>query len=275
MPGGVNCRRDITLLASKGCYGLAREAEEARQRHIAESKIARRQELLKQHEIQWKAFQEAKNCRLEDARVAITLGELQAKEALHRKYSAACEAHDEEMEAYLLQVTCDEARRPVTLSPLVPMLRTTEKRLASVGRYAEAAHAQAVGDDVEKYEREAAQERQIQVMERKLREKQKELGRRSASSYRKVLVAQQLNSQRAVVEMQAVEANLQHKAMGMAVTHKHQRRALELPLLESRAFTKAEALRAARGTQLKRAVHGDHYHVPSLCTMYGGLLDHD
>ncbi|KAH9597383.1 hypothetical protein LSM04_002270 [Trypanosoma melophagium] len=231
--------------------------------------------LEKQQDVEWTAFRAARVRRREQARLAAALAELRHLEDLHRKYNEACKAHKEELAAYTMQVESEVARRPMPLSTRLTTLRSTERRLLSAGRYEEAAEAYAMFNLLKRSEREATEERKRKIVENKLLAKEHELNRRDLSSCRKVLMAQQVNSMHANAKVRAVEVNLQHKATEMAMTHYNQRRALNLPLLAPRAFDKTHQLKAARGTQLKKLVYGDHYYVPSLCSMYEGFLDQE
>ncbi|EKF32343.1 hypothetical protein MOQ_003805 [Trypanosoma cruzi marinkellei] len=275
MSDSVNSGRNITLLASKGYYLLAHEAKEARRRRIEEKRQRRQQEIQEQQEIEWKAFQDARKRCLEDAHLINTMEELRFRETLHSKYSERCKAHEEEMEAYTARVVSDEARRPMTLSPLLTMTRAREKCLASARSYDEAAKMQALFSRLEEYEHQTAEEQKRQVVEGKIREKWKEIDKRSLSSYQKVFFEQQLKQLQSAEKMRAIEANLRHKASEMAVSHYNQRQALHLPLLDIRSSSKAHKLRGSRGSQLKQKVNGDHYYVPSLCDMYGMFLEHE
>ncbi|EAN91010.1 hypothetical protein C3747_62g126 [Trypanosoma cruzi] len=275
MSDSVNNVRNITLRASKGHYLLAHEAEEARRRRIEEKRQRRKQELQEQQEIEWKAFQDATRRCLKDAHLITTMEELQFRETLHSKYSEICKAHEEEMEAYTERVVSDEARRPMTLSPLLTLTRAREKCLASARLYGEAAKMQALFSQLEECEHKAAEEHKQQMVERRVREKWQEIKKRSFSSYQKVFFAQQLKHLQSAERMRAIEANLRHKASEMAVSHHNQRQALHLPLLDIRSSSKAHQLRSSRGSQLKQKVNGDHYYVPSLCDMYGSSLEHE
>ncbi|ORC84723.1 uncharacterized protein TM35_000421810 [Trypanosoma theileri] len=223
-------------------------------------------------DVEWAAFRAARDRRREQARLAAALAELRRREGLHRKYDEASKAHEEELAAYTVRVESQVARQPMTLSTRLTSLRSTERILMSTGHYEEAAEAHAMFNLLEQSEREAAEERKRQIVENKLLAKQRELNRRDLSSYRKVLIAQQLNSMHEDAKIRTVEKNLQHKATEMAMTHYDQRRALNLPFLVPRVFDKTNQLKAARGTQLKKLVNGDHYYVPSLCSVYEGFL---
>ncbi|RNF06569.1 uncharacterized protein Tco025E_07541 [Trypanosoma conorhini] len=275
MRDSVSSRRKITLLASKGHYAQAQEADEARQRRIEEERRRRQQELKVQQEIEWKAFQDARECCRKDTRLCAAMEEIRLKEALHSRYSELCRAHEEEMQAYSARVEAEEAHRSVTLAPAYMETQAKASRLAAAGRYAEAARLKAMTSYLEGDAHNAAEENKRQLVEGKLREKQKELEKRSLASYRNVLVAQLWAQQGLSEKKRAVEANWQHKASEMAVSHYNQRRALHLPLLDTRGCSKTEQLRVSRGTQLKQKVNGDHYYVPSLCNLYGGLLERE
>lgn len=273
MQNAADSRRNIALLASKGNYALALAIKNARQRRIAEEKKERQQQLQEKQEIEWKAFQEAKSCCLENARFSATMAELQCKEALHRKYSDMCEAHKEEMEAYKVRVEADEARRPAVLPRLVTLLRGKESCLASARLYDEALRVRTMIDDLMQGEPEGDDERKQRVLERRLLGKRKDLEVRNLSAYRKVLVTQQLNHQQLARKAGVAEANLRHKADEMAVTHHNQRRALHMPLLDCRLSSSVLLPKASRGTQLRKKVQGDHYYVPSLSAMYGSVFE--
>lgn len=271
----IDSRRNISLLASKGHYTLAQEAMNARLRSIAAKKKMREQQLLEEQEIEWEAFQKARDCHMGNAIFSAAMKELRCKEELHGKYSNMCLAHDEEMDTYKRRVEADEARRAVVLPRIVCVLRSREKRLANAGLYIDALRVHDVVEDLTQKEMSADDERRRERVAKRLLGRQKELDARSISSYKNVQTAQQLNCMKLKEEVELTEAKLRHRANEMAATHLNQRRALNTPLFDSRETKKVQDLKASRGTQLQKKICGDHYHIPSLSRLYGDLLNQE
>ncbi|ESL10884.1 hypothetical protein TRSC58_01375 [Trypanosoma rangeli SC58] len=274
MLDGASSSRNTAFLASKGHYAPAQEADEARRRRMEEERRRRQQELQVQQEIEWKSFQDARERCRKDAHLSATMDKIQFRGALHSNYSKLCKAHEEEMQAYSTRIEAEEARRSVRLAPAYGNTQVKASRLAGTGLYAGPARLRVMTSCLEEDGHNAATENKRQLVGWKLREKQKELDTRSLASYRNVVDAQLMGQRRSGEERRAVEANLQHKASEMAVSHYNDRRALYLPLLSTRS-SKTQQLRVSRGTQLKQRVNGDHYYVPSLCNLYGNLLEQE
>ncbi|RNF01460.1 hypothetical protein TraAM80_07001 [Trypanosoma rangeli] len=273
MLDGASSSRNTAFLASEGHYASAQEADEARRRQMEEERRRRQQELHVQQEIEWKSFQDARERCRKDAHLSAMMDKIQFRGALHSNYSRLCKAHEEEMQAYLTRIEAEQARRSVRLAPTYRETQANASRLTGTGLYAEPAQLKAMTLCLEGDVHNATAENNRQLVGWKLREKQKELETRSLASYRNVFDAQLLGQRRSGEKRRAVEANLQHKASEMAVSHYNERRALYLPLLSTRNSSKTQQLRVSRGTQLMQRVNGDHYYVPSLCNLYGSLLE--
>ncbi|CBH15447.1 hypothetical protein, conserved [Trypanosoma brucei gambiense DAL972] len=266
-------RDEIALAVTSDAYSVSGLIEQDRQYNIACRNLRRLDQLEKDQEYEWKAFNDSKKQWLRRARLKTAMSGIVQTEHLHRKYNDICSAHKEELESYRLATRKDVLRQPVAMSSLSVAVRTLGDRLMRANLTGSALDMQNMYDTLQQEEREEAVNRKHETIERKVAKKKHLLDEKEASAYRKVLLAERLGKRRGEENMQALAANLEHKEDQMASAHFRQRIAPYFPLVKGRAFGRAQKHVASRGTQLKTSLNKGHFHVPSLCGLYGGLLE--
>ncbi|KAH8608239.1 hypothetical protein ERJ75_001339900 [Trypanosoma vivax] len=271
------CPIDTALLAAVGAstgMGIAGKRGHHYNAHYQnpEYEAKRVCKLKAQHELEWKYFDDCRRHRLRKMHATNAENSFRLMDTLSRAYSGICSAHKEEAKAHMLLVRKEEMRRPLVLSPLAATVRAIQERLEPDKQYKNGDALRRLFDTLRQSEEEVAAELKEKLIERKIRGKRREHDTKKAFARRKVAIIEQLAAQQEEMQARATKANLQHKEEQMAAAHRKQLLCHQFPSLRAGAFSKTQGLMAERGTQLKKQQYGDHYHVPSLCEMYGRYL---
>lgn len=268
----ISSRRQVEKLVSMGKY-LEAEQTLRRNRDIkAMRKLELQKQLEEEQSIQWQAFSRAKSQYFMNANIATAANQETKALALHRKNMDDRLAHEEELESFATREGTVVMRRPVALSQQVVRMRRQERQLGLQGRYAEADRIREAAARLEAAERKTAMAENQRLLRDKVAAREKLLKEKEHISYKNSRAKMLLEQFQADRSMLCTTATLAHMEADMSSMHAKQRRDLQ-KLGYVPHISDAQLCKARRGTMLQDRVFGDKYAVPSLCDLYGPLLD--
>nr|CCC93598.1 conserved hypothetical protein [Trypanosoma congolense IL3000] len=260
----------VDIMASDPCSALV-SIDEVTRWGKSSGNMERMARLKAAQEFEWKLFMDSKAQFLEKMRVAAAKNSIRHTARLHRNYSGICAAHREELDAHILKAARDaqrfsQVRKSGTVSPDHLGARLPLSDIHNTGNMQSSNASRSDGGKV-------GDASYHEFIEKKTASIKRRLDAKESAAYRKVLVAEYLNTRCEEDRLQAVAANLKFKESQMAAAHYRQRIAPYFPLVGNHAFGKTQEHMASRGTQLATALSKGRYHMPSLSCLYGDGLE--
>lgn len=211
---------------------------------------------------------------------AVSAGEARLKdreEAMSLRQQKIQSAHDEKLQVMSTLLREKENMRPIVFSPITNQLRQSETHLARLRMFDEAAVAKAKLQHREALE--AA--RTIKERERKVRDVI-EIKKQTYLDEERTLYTRMkgdIQVQKNVVDEEArrIAAMYDHLNHDMERAHVRQRaqceRTTTVDLKTALESGTGQQSRAVRGTTMLRKIKGNRFTIPSLCDLYGSLLE--
>nr|CAJ2480296.1 unnamed protein product [Leishmania braziliensis] len=269
---GESARRRVRRLATMGKYELADTLAQSdcAQREMALSAAAMR--LEREGAQQWNALQRAKaQCLLQQQRAALQ-EERAHFERLICAQSERCRSREEELDRFAAAETAKLNTKPVTVPREVLLLQQQETQLRWEGSFAAAAQCRREANRLERELFGAYLSSQGSLLDHRI-------ARRAAALLTRENIAVEKDNA-SVFALRAkhewdhrrTAAQLRHVEDGMlAVQRRAHRRLQETHACDG--VLSATHAKTQRGTVLEKRVYGDAYRLPSLCELYGPLLE--
>jgi hypothetical protein len=245
--------------------------------HHRELKRQQLAELAQTHNIERSRLRSAKRIALERARSAGQLVFAQREREMGERQFALQSAHDDRLHVFSNLLQAREHKRPIVYSTVTNALRQSEMHLGKLRMFDEAAVARDKLNRREALEHEAV----IKERERKIRDcieiKRDQFLDEERTLYTRMKGELQVQKARNAADEHRAENTFHHLQRDMARAHYRQ----QMQCVKSTATDLSTALsggteqvsRTIRGTTMLRKMKGNRFTIPSLCNVYGSLLD--
>lgn len=240
-------------------------------------KMLQLEELERQHSLERLRLHQAKEIAMMRAKSAGAEKVRDAEVEMGQRQRNLQSAHDDKLHVFTMLTREKEERKPVVYSTLTNSLRQSEKHLARLHMFEEAALAK------QKLEqREAAEAaRLLRNRERKIRDleelKKSQYIDEERTLYTRMKGGLQVQKNLNAVEVQRVAATYDHLAEDMSRAHYRQQmectKTTTLDLETALKNSSGQLSRCTRGSTMLRKIKGNRFTIPSLCDLYGDLLD--
>ncbi|GET92525.1 hypothetical protein, conserved [Leishmania tarentolae] len=265
-------RHRVRKLAEMGEYELAEELlqSDLAQREMAFSAAA--MQLERDAAYQWNALQRAEGECLSKQRRAALEEERIHFERLFRAQAERCRADEEELARFAASETAKLQRKPIAVPREVLALQQQETELRWEGSFSEAAKRRG---DAARLEREllgACMSSRGSSLDRRIARQAATLLTREATALEKDDASVAELQAKHLIHRQCTMAQLRHVKDGMLAAQRRTHRHLHETGSRDSVLSATDA-KAHRGTVLERRVYGDTYRLPSLCELYGSLLE--
>ncbi|KAG5492434.1 hypothetical protein JKF63_01012 [Porcisia hertigi] len=265
-------RRRMRKLVAAGEYQLAEElvqADRAR-REAALSEAAMQLEREGAH--QWNILQVAGNQCLLQQQVATLQKERARWERLLSTQAERSRASEEELVRFATSEAAKLNSMPMAVPREVLVLQQQEKQLRLEGSFAAAAQRRGEAAHLREELLDASLSFRRSLLDRRIARQAITLLTRDTVALEKdndSLAALQVKHAR---EHQHTTAQLSHIKDGMLTAQKRAHRHIQ-GSGTCGSFSHATFAKTQRGTALEKRVHGDAYRLPSLCKVYGPLME--
>lgn len=245
--------------------------------HHKELKRQQLGELAQMHNVERSRLRSAKRIALERARSAGQLVFAQRENEMGERQITLQSAHDDRLNVYSNLLHARENRRPIVYSTVTNALRQSEKHLGKLRMFDEAAVARDKLNRRESLEHNAV----VKERERKIRDcieiKRDQFLDEERTLYTRMKGELQVQKVRNAADEHRAENTFHHLQRDMARAHFRQ----QMQCIKSTATDLNTALsggteqvsRTIRGTTMLRKMKGNRFTIPSLCEVYGSLLD--
>lgn len=245
--------------------------------HQKELKRQQLSELAQMHQVERSRLSSAKRIALERTRSAGHLALLQRERDMGDRQHAIQSAHDDRLSVYTTLLNERENKRPIVYSTVTNTLRQSEKHLGKLRMFDEAAVARDKLNRREALEHNAV----IKERERKIRDcvaiKRDQFLDEERTLYTRMKGELQVQKVRNSAAERRSANTFHHLERDMSRAHYRQ----QMQCSKSTATDLQTALsggteqisRTIRGTTMLRKMKGNRFTIPSLCEVYGSLLD--
>ncbi|CBZ30567.1 conserved hypothetical protein [Leishmania mexicana MHOM/GT/2001/U1103] len=270
--GRESAPRRVRRLAGMGKYELAEELlqSDCAQREMAFSAAA--MELERDGAHQWNALQRAEGQCLLQQRRAASQEKRAHFECLLRAQAERRRADEEELSRFAASETVKLQSMPIAVPREVLVLQQQETELRWEGSFSEAAKRRR---DAARLEREllgAYLSSRGSLLEHRITRQAAALLKRENIALEKDDVSAVALQAKHAGHRRCTVAQLRHVEDGMLAaqrrTHRHLQETRARDGMLSSTHTKTQ-----RGTALEKRVYGDAYRLPSLCELYGSLME--
>ncbi|KAG5466602.1 hypothetical protein LSCM1_00767 [Leishmania martiniquensis] len=265
-------RRRVRRLATMGEYeladGLVQSDREQREMTLSTAF----KELERDGAQQWNSLRRAEaQCLLQQQRAALQEERAHSERILCSQVEQ-CRADEEELTRFVTSETVKLSTMPIAVPREVLVLQQQETQLRWEGSFGAAAQRR---DDAARLERE--------LLDASLSSRSSLLGQRitrqaTALLTREAIVREKNDASVAALHekhsrhRRRTAAQLRHVEDGMLAAQRRVYRRMQETCARDGASS-ATRIKTQRGAALERRVYGDEYRLPSLCELYGSLME--
>lgn len=257
------------LSAKSVCDSYATDHEQKKIQQLAELEKLQHTERIR--------LASAKSVALRRAASAGQMLLAQREAEMGERQSKVQSVHDDKLQLLTMSMRDKENSKPMVYSTSTNQLRQAEKHLARLRMFDEAAVAKA-----KLLQREALEKQRVaRERERKLRDvleiRHQQFLDDERTLYTRMKGELEIEKGRMAAETLRVNTTYDHLSKDMERAHSRQKmlcaRTTSTDLETVLASGTGQQSRAVRGTAMLRRVKGNRFTIPSLCDMYGSLLE--